>query len=69
MPLNTVDVKKVAEEADRKIQKAMLETKQAKLEARQAKLKLHQASIIINKLNRSKGMLMKRVKRLMYEKT
>ncbi|KMQ91765.1 vam6 vps39-like protein [Lasius niger] len=69
VPLNTVDVKKVAEEADRKIQKAMLEAKQAKLEARQAKLKLHQASIIINKLNRSKEMLMKRVKRLMYEKT
>ncbi|XP_077255313.1 uncharacterized protein LOC143893624 [Temnothorax americanus] len=69
VPLNMVDVKKVVEEPDGKIQKAMLEAKQAKLEAKQAKLKLQQASKIIDNLNKSNIRLMKRVKQLMYEKT
>lgn len=62
VPLNTVDVEKVdVEEADRKIQKAMSES-------RTAKLKLLRANKIINKLMKSKGMLLKRVRRLTCEK-
>ncbi|XP_071577512.1 uncharacterized protein [Temnothorax nylanderi] len=72
VPLNTVDVEKVLEEADRKIQKVMEEAdrkvQKAMLESRTAKLKVLRASKIINKLTKSKGMLVKRVRRLTCEK-
>lgn len=54
---STVNIKKIFEEAE-----------QAKIEVKETKLKLQQADIIINKLIRSKRILMKRVKRLIYEK-
>jgi len=54
---STVNIKKIVEEAE-----------QAKIEVKETKLKLQQANIIINKLIRSKRILMKRVKRLIYEK-